>query len=73
MAQLLQEVIEIRKRRNNELKNVKIYFNRVMEVWSRLKALRNSQGYLTTRLSLEVYSAQEMVYILLFKVCKTRF
>ena len=56
IAQLLQEVIQVRKRRNNEHRNVKSHFNKVMESWSHLKALRQAQNYTTSRLSLDVYS-----------------
>ena len=58
VSQLLWQVMDTRKRRNNEHKNVKKYFDKVLDVWTRLKVLRENQRFITSRLNLEVYSLQ---------------
>ena len=58
IAQLLQEVIAVRRRRNQELKNVKVYYNKVFDLWGQLFMVRQNQGYNTSKSNLKIYSVE---------------
>ena len=58
IAQLLQEVIAVRRRRNQELKNVKLYYSKVFDLWQQLYTVRQNQGYNTSKCNLKIYSVE---------------